>query len=95
MDAQSTATSKQLGKGPRDMPDRGGKTPAVQSTSTALPLTRKEHPVAHLETRASMGEVQQNNSTAAQLSRKASSPYDDINATKPQTPFGGGKRGGR
>ena len=89
--ADSTSTRSDLGKGPQDMPDRGGPKPNAQVTSTQCELSRKESPVAQFGAHPGMGQVQ-SNSTQAPLSRSANSPYDSVNKTKPEVPFGGRKK---
>ena len=86
--AQTTSSEQSLGKGPKDMPDRGGAAPNAQVTSTQVPLSRTEHPVAHFGARPGQGQVQCT-STETPLSRSASMPYDSVNQTKPQVPFSG------
>jgi hypothetical protein len=71
-----------------DMPDRGGPKPNYITTSSQVNLTRKESPVAAFGARPGQGEII-TTSTKSSLSRTATSPYDNINATKPQTSFGG------
>ena len=85
---QTTSTQQGIGPGPMDMPDRGGPKPNYQSSSTMIGLTRNPSPVAAFGARPSQGQVI-TTSEKASLSRSATSPYDNINATKPQTSFGG------
>lgn len=88
---QTTSSQQKLNQGPRDMPDRGGKKPEAQiSGASSLPLSRTAHPVANLENKARMGTVDCN-STKMSLSRAATSPYDELNATMPQVPFSKGR----
>ena len=88
---QSTSTEQDLGKGPQDMPDRGGPKPNAQITSTQVNLGRKESPVAQFGAHPGQGQVQCDSSQAP-LHRNATSPYDHINETKPQVPFGGKRK---
>lgn len=85
---QSTSTEQKLSNGPADMPDRGGPKPTTQSTSSSVPLSRAENPVANLENRPGMGE-RQTTSSAVKLTRDVKSPYLPVSEVKPKTP---GKR---
>jgi len=86
------ATTQKLSNGPMDMPDRGGKKPNAQVTSTTCALGRNAIPVANLGVKAGRGEVQ---TTAAQcnLSRTVQGPYAGVSATVPSLPFGGKGKG--
>ena len=90
---QTTSTDKPLGKGPADMPDRGGPKPNAQITSSQVTLSRKENPVAAFGARPGMGTVQCE-STRSPLSRTSNSPYEKegMSATKPQLSFKGKKK---
>lgn len=83
---QSTSSKQNLSSGPKDMPNRGGSKPNLQSTSTTVNLSRTENPVAQFGANPGMGAVQ-STSTKVDLSRKANSPYDSkgISKTTPQT----------
>jgi hypothetical protein len=89
---QTTSTDKPLRKGPADMPDRGGKAPNAQISSSTVNLSRKENFVAAFGAKPGMGEVQCE-STKVKLSRTANSPYqrEGMSATKPQIGFKGKK----
>ena len=86
--AQTTSTQQGLGKGPKDMPDRGGPKVNPQTTSSRIPLGRKELPVAAFGAKPGQGQVQCGSSTAG-LSKSVAAPYGEIAATKPQVPLKG------
>lgn len=83
----TTSSVQDLGSGPADMPDRGGPKPNCQSTSSMVPLSRDAHPVAQFGAHPNQGTVQ-TNSSQVPLGQNATSPYEPISRTKPQT---GGK----
>lgn len=85
---QTTSSDKSLRNGPADMPDRGGPKPDAQTTSSRVDLNRTENPVAAFGSRPGMGTVQCE-SSRANLSRTANSPYQSsgMSATKPQLGF--------
>jgi hypothetical protein len=88
---QTTSTKEKLSNTPKDMPDRGGPKPEYQTTSSQVPLSRTENPVAAFGAHPNQGSVQ-STSTQASLSRSASAPYENLNATKPQVPYKGSKK---
>ena len=85
------ATEQPLSKGPQDMPSWNGSQGKEQITSTRVPLSRTEHPVAQFGAHPGHGQTQCTSSEAP-LRRNATSPYDSINKTKPQVPFQGSKK---
>jgi hypothetical protein len=95
---ETTSTETKLGKGPADMPDRGGSgKPIVLGESTSMKMNRKEIPVAAFGARQTGGgQMPQSDSASVKLSRSATSPYDKegISETTPRTPFQN-KRGRR
>lgn len=95
MKAQTTSSQEKLGRAPADMPDRGGPKPNAQITSSQVKLGRTENPVAQFGAKPGMGTVQCE-STKADLSRTANSPYDKdrFSATKEQVSFKGGRKRG-
>lgn len=88
MNYKTTSNEQKLGKGPGDMPDRGKGKPKPQTSSNMIDLNRAPHPVANLENKASMGQVQCG-SEKSDLGRAPTPPYGDLSATTPHTPFGG------
>ena len=98
MPVESTSTKQKLGKGPADMPDRGGSgKPTLLGDSTQSKLGRKEIPVAAFGARQTGGgQMPQTDSASVKLSRSATSPYDKegMSETTPRTPFQN-KRGRR
>lgn len=84
--AQTDNASKQnLGSGPEDMPNRGGRQGETQvSEASKVPLPRTESHVAQFGARPGMGTVQADNASKANLSRRATSPYGNTSRTTPQ-----------
>ena len=80
---QTTSTHDKLGKGPQDMPDRGGPKVNFQSSSSMEKLSRTPNHVAAFGAKPGMGSIQ-TTSTQERLNRNATSPYDNISKTTPQ-----------